>query len=462
MRTLAILPFLALSPLAAAQNVQPGDVVALSTFSPAGADHGSLSIAMNETGDAFLAWEATVDAPGQPNDGLTRIEGAYLRRFSNSTWRFFPTEIMGEADPAALGANQVFLGGDTCGAPSVGALDDDFVIVWTRSEVGNPSSARLESAVVKVEAAGAPVTYSEMPGIGYLVTAIDASGNAGQADVLGMSQNEFMITYVTHVGTTDHAGVSAFDFELRTIAGDLPQNPGAPLLGASVLLDDTLACDDLPGGESQPAAVEPSTSLDAFGNLVVAYADYRCAERRGLGFDQRGEMEVARFAPGTFALLSTQSIHVRNNENLQRSAHLARSSSNATISLAMTDVDIDGANQNQVGHYDLDFASTGAANVINFQVGLKSWQPVQAEALQHRGLRVALTDLDFNGTAAIAYKRSGKSWEAVNPLLSIAPKGLVLGHLETDPADPAHGWAILMTRGTSSGDERTTMMITRL
>jgi hypothetical protein len=461
MHTLAILPFLALASFASAQNVHPGDVVALSTFSPPGAGHGSVSAVMNEIGDTFLVWEAAVDAPGTPREGLTRIEGAFLRRFSATTWRVFPTEVLGEADPTVLGAGQVFAGGDTCSAPSVAALGNNFIVAWTRSDASNGSDGQIECVTVEVPSTGSVIISNSAPGVGFAVEAIDVQGAGGQSDVISTGASDFVICYVSNTGVTNYAGGNAYDFELRAIAGSL--GVGAPSFGAVATLDTSLACDDLPGSIPQVAAVEPSCALDTFGNLVVAYADYRSADRRGIGFDQRGRMEVARFMMGSFALLNAQFVEVRNAENLQRSGHLYRSRSNSEISLAVTDVDVGSGNQNQIGHYDFDYPSANAdATIIDFNVGLKSWQPVQVEALQHHGLRVAVTDLDFHGTAAVAYKRPNKSWIAINPLTSIAPQGLAIGHLETDPTDPNRGWAVLLTRGTSSGDARATFMITGL
>lgn len=462
MRHFAILPFLVLSPLAAAQNAQPGDVVTLSTFSPAGAAHGSVSAAINAAGDAYLVWEAAVDAPGTANEGLTRIEGAFLRRFSTTTWRIFPTEVLGEADSAVLGADQVYAGGDTCSAPSIEAIGNDFVVAWTRMDAANNSDAQIECVTIGVSTAGgAAVVSSAAPGVGFSADAIDASAAAGQPDVLATGGSGFLICYVSNTGVTSYAGGEAYDYELRAIDGAL--GTGAPSFGTAGVLDAVLAYDNTPGNIPHAAAVEPSCAMDNFGNLVVAYGDYRSADRRGFGFDQRGTMEVARFEMGTYAQLNGQMLEVRNIENLQRSAHLHQSPSNGEISLAMTDVDIDGFNQNQVGHYDLDYSSAVAdATITDFNVGLKSWQPVQAEALQHHGLRVAVTDLDFNGNAAVAYKRPNKAWIAINPLTAIAPQGLSIGHLETDPVNPGQGWAILLTRSTSGSDARATFMITRL
>lgn len=462
MRHLAILPFLVLSPLAAAQNAQPGDVVTLSTFSPAGAAHGSVSAAINAAGDAYLVWEAAVDAPGTANEGLTRIEGAFLRRFSTTTWRIFATEVLGEADSAALGANQVYAGGDTCTAPCVEAVGNDFVVAWTRMSMANSSDAQIECATLQVSAAGgAAVVSSAAPGVGYSVAAIDASAAAGQADVLATSASDFLVCYVSNLGVVSFPSGEAYDYELRAIDGSL--SGGVPSFGSGGVLDDELAFDNMPGNVTHAAAVEPSCGIDSFGNLVVAYADYRLADRHGLGLDPRGTMRIARFSMGSYAELNSQRLVVRNIENLQRSANLHQSPSNSTISLAMTDVDVGGTNQNQVGHYDLEYTNAvDDAVITNFNIGLKSWQPVQAEALQHHGLRVAVTDLDFNGNAAVAYKRPNKSWVAINQLTPIAPQGLSIGHLESDPVNPGQGWAILLTRDTTGSDARASFMITRL
>jgi hypothetical protein len=384
-----------------------------------------------------------------------------VRRFSSNSWRVFPTEVLGEADPTVLGANQVFAGGDTCSAPTVEALGNDFAVVWTRSDASNGSDAQIECVTVDVPSTGGAVVSQFAPGVGFAIEAIDALGAGGQADLLSTGGADFVVCYVSNTGVTNHAGGNAYDFDLRAVSGSL--GVGAPSFGAVHVLSNAVAYDDLPGSVPHSAAVEPSCALDTFGNLVVAYADYRSADRLGAGFDQRGHMHVARFALGSFQLLNAQLVAVRNVENLQRSGHLYRSRSNSEVSLAVTDVDVDGANQNQIGHYDFDYPNaTDDATIVDHNVGLKSWQPVQVEALQHRGLRVAVTDLDFHGTAAIAYKRPNKSWIAVHPLTAIAPQGLSIGHLESDPTDPNHGWAVLLTRATTSGDARAHFMITRL
>lgn len=462
MRNLAILPFLVLSPLAASQNAKPGDVISLDTFSPAGAAHGSVSAAINASGDAYLVWEAAVDAPGSANEGRTRIEGAFLRRFSTTTWRIFPTEVLGEADSAVLGANEVYAGGDTCSAPSIEALGNDFVVAWTRMDAANNSDAQIECVSISVSTVGgASLVSSAAPGVGFSAAAIDASAAAGQADVLATGGSDFLICYVSNSGATNYPSGVAYDYELRAIDGVI--SGGTPLFGTEGILDDELAYDTLPGNLEHAAAVEPSCGIDSFGNLVVAYADFRLADRHGLGLDPRGTMRIARFSMGSYALLNAQRLEVRNVENLQRSASLHQSPNNSTISLAMTDIDVGGTNQNQIGHYDLDYANgVDDASIIDFNIGLKSWNPIQAEALQHRGLRVAVTDLDFNGTPAVAYKRANKPWVAINQLTSIAPQGLSIGHLETDPLNASQGWAILLTRSTSGSDARASFMITRL
>jgi len=360
-----------------------------------------------------------------------------------------------------LGVNQVYLGGDTCSAPSVESVGNDFVVAWTRMDAGNSGDANIECVTLEVPVTGGPALLSSAaPGIGFSADAIDASAAAGQATVLATGGASFLICYVSNTGVTSYAGGEAYDFELRAIDGLM--GLGGPSFGAAGVLDAELAFDNLPGNIPHRAAVEPSCAMDDFGNLVVAYGDYRSADRLGL-LDQRGTMEIARFSMSSYAVLNAQNLEVRNIENLQCSANLHQSPSNSEISLAMTDVDVGGSNQNQIGHYDLSYSNAvDDASITDFNVGLKSWQPVQAEALQHRGLRVAVTDLDFHGTAAIAYKRANKPWIAINQLTPIAPQGLSIGHLESDPLNLGQGWAVLLTRGTSGSDARASFMITRL
>jgi hypothetical protein len=468
MRFLALLAFASANTLAFAQDVQPGDVVALSTFSPAGAQHGTLAAAINEAGDAFLVWEAAVDAPGSAGEGLTRIESAFLRRISGETWRVFPTEILGEADPAALGANQVYAGGDTCSAPSVAAVGNDFVVAWTRSDLSNSGEiwigsnvGQIECVSVEVPTVGGTTVSSAAPGVGHLVTAMNPLGAAGQPDILHTTGTDFLICYVNYLSGWNHADGQSYTFELAAIQGSL--GIAGPSFGAPVVLDDLVEYDDLPANTSQPAAVEPSCALDSFGNLVVAYSKYRSIGRWAASGRSFGWLTLARFSVGSFSALNEQIIDVRGNGNFHHSADLNRSKSNSQISLTVTDVDVLGNDTNQIGHYDLDFSSPAAdATITDFNVGKKNWQPIQAEALQQHGLRVALTDLDFFGTAAVAFKRPNKPWSEVNRLRSIAPQGLTLGHLETDPLDVNRGWAILLVRGTAGSDDRAHFMMARL
>lgn len=461
MSALTLLPFL-IAPFAAAQNSQPGDVVALGTFAPAGAAHGEVAVAMNDIGDVFFAWEAAVDAPGNPGADLTRIEGAYLRRISNASWRLFPTEVLGEADPAALGSDQVFLGGDTCSAPDVISLGDHFVVAWTRRDASGASDARIECATIEVPAAGASITHGAALGVGHALAAIAPEGAAGQVDLLHGDQLDFLATYVTHVGMTSYAGGMAHDFHLETREVALASIAAAPIAGNAAILDDTLAFDDRPASVPHAAAVEPSTAWDSFGNLVVAYSDYRSADRIGFGFTQRGRLEIARFDGSSFAPKNSQLIQVRGFDNLQRDADLVRSAANSTLSLTVTAEDISFGTQNQVGHFELDYPPVSNAAITDYAVALTSWNPNQTEALQHRGVRAALVDLDFSGTAALAYKRPGKAWVAISKPQSIAPTELALGHLETDPIQPADGWLTLAMVGTAGADPRVHFMIAKL
>jgi hypothetical protein len=468
MRFLALLAFASANSLAHAQDVHPGDVVALSTFSPAGAQHGTLAAAINEAGDAYMVWEASVDIPGSAGEGLTRVESAFLRRISGETWRVFSTEILGEADPSALGAHQVYAGGDTCSAPSVSSVGNDFVVAWTRSDTSNSGEiwiganvGQIECVTIEVPTAGAPTVSSAAPGVGHVVAAINPLGAAGQPDVLHTSGTDFLICYVSFAWGYNHADGQSYSFDMHAIDGSL--GIAGPSFGTPVLLMDEVEYDDLPGDSNQPAAVEPSCALDTFGNLVVAYGNYRSIGRWVASGRSFGWLRLARFSSGSYSLLNEQVIDVRGNQNFHRSANLSRSPSNSVISLTVTDVDVLTGSSNQIGHYDLDYASPVAdAAITNFQVGKKNWQPMQAEALQQHNLRVALTDLDFFGTAAVAFKRPNKPWSEVNRLRSIAPQDLTLGHLEADPLDVNRGWVILLTRGTAGSDHRAHFMMARL
>ena len=463
MRSLAILPFLVTAPVFA-QDIQPGDVAALPTLSPAGAGHGEVSAAMNGLGDVLMVWEAQVDATGQPNGDLTRIEGTFLRRRSGSTWRPFATATLGEADPALLAGDMVYAGGDTCSAPSVESVGDHFVVSFTRSDASGNGDARIECVIVENPGAGGGIVHSASAGVGYAVESIGGMGAAGQPDLTAVDGDTFVLSYVSNVGQTAHAGGDAYDFELRAVEGTMPAGgAGAPSFGAVALLDDTLAYDDLPGDVDQAAAVEPSGAMDEFGNYVVAYGDYRSADRLGFGFDQRGRMEVARFTMGAFAKLNSQSLSVRNPQNMQRSVNLTTSPTNPEVLMTLTAEDVTGGAQNQLGQYDIDYENAlDDATFIDRGVGLQTWNPTQGESLRHRSVRVAVTDLVSSGNAAVAYKREGRPWLAVKKLTPIAPAGLALAHLETDPTATNQGWLAVITRGDVAGDSRCHVFIARL
>lgn len=463
MRNLAIIPFLVAAP-AFAQDIKPGDVAALPTLSPAGASHGEVATAMNGLGDVLMVWEAQVDATGQPNGDLTRIEGVFLRRRASSTWRPFATATLGEADPALLGADMVYAGGDTCSAPSVEAIGDHFIVSWTRSDASGNGDARIECASIENPGAGGGIVHSASAGVGFAVESIGGMGAAGQSDLTAAGGDSFVLSYVSNVGQTTHAGGDSYDFELRAMEGTMAAGgAGAPTFGSSALLDSTLAFDDLPGDVAHAAAVEPSGAMDEFGNYVVAYGDYRSADRLGFGFDQRGRMEVARFSMGSFAALNAQSVVVRNADNLQRSVNLATSPTNTEILMTLTAEDVVGGAQNQLGQLEIDYPNASDNATLNDQgVGLMSWSPNQGESLRHRSVRVVISDLVSGSTAAVAYKRVGRPWLAVQKLTPIAPEGLALAHLETDPTATHQGWLAVMTRGDVAGDSRCHVFIARL
>lgn len=86
----------------------------------------------------------------------------------------------------------------------------------------------------------------------------------------------------------------------------------------------------------------------------------------------------------------------------------------------------------------------------------------KGESLRRRSVRAVIADLVSGVTPAVAYKRAGRPWLAVNKLTRVAPAGLALAHLETDPTATNQGWLAVITRGDVAGDSRCHVLIARL
>jgi hypothetical protein len=461
--------FLFAGSLLAAQNIQPGQVHELATFAPAGGAAEQISSAINDQGDVYLSWQAAVHPTGHALEDLRRVEGAFLRRTSTTTWKVFPTMILGEADAAALGATQVYAGGDHCSAPDVIAVGNQFMVTWGRKDASGAADARLECALIEENGAGDAIVHSDGAGVGYLIEdGLDPSlGNLMPA-MAAMPDGSLAaaVVYVNHLLSTPATGGILHDFDLRGTTISFASIGVAPSATASESLDSLLAFDQATGTSIEADAVMPDCAFDPFGNLVVSYEDWRTDFRLGLGWNSRGRLEVGRYAltAGDYSLVNNNVMFVREFANMQRHSTLHRSPSNDEVSLSWLEVD-PGDGTTEVAHFDLDYPdAVSAPTLTDFAVGLTSnWFPEYPQVLQQHNARAVIVTLDFPSFGnAMAFKRAPGPWTNISKTNGIGPNRAALGHLEVDPNQTNRGWLAIGSEGLNGADVRCFVMMTPL
>ncbi|MBC8405541.1 MAG: hypothetical protein H8E15_09965 [Planctomycetes bacterium] len=425
------------------------------------ADHST--IAVNDRGDAFVTWSSSIYPQGHPDAVMRRVEGAYLRRVNLHHWVLYPTVTLGEADPTLLpGGVALYANGDNCRKPDVVAVGRNFVVAWQRLENGNSPNGRLECAQILVGDDGkAELGLAHQAGIGYLLdAAIDPRTAGTMVDLAhrkGSGNDTVIAAYCSRTDAqATHSG-TAYDFEIRAIAfkfNSLNQQPNVKhvqVLAADVAFDDFFPGDPVGG------RVLPDIVFDKFGNLVLAYEDYRLAVRTG-GTDGEGKICIKRFevsANGTFPVINEQEIHSATPNWALRRPNMIRTGDNTAISLTFGERLVP-SEETDVYHYLVDFQDSNSDAILTdlgavMTVGIEEDLPVPMQLRDHSSIVICADPR--NGSRRLSTQTRGESdWVELSEFRPYSPWRPGLDVMADDPWRPGKAIVGLTCEGVPIGN----------
>ncbi len=386
MRILPLAALLLAGPLSAQAVLHFGDVLELPSTTTGGADHATLAI--NNRGDVFLAWQATrPDLSG--SFPIRQVEGVYLERTGKFTWRV-PTLsdvlVLGDPSLGLLGSQE------TCRKPDVVAVGLDFVVVFPRNiPDGAPGggTAQLEAVFVGRVPGSNPVLDVPMAGAGWVVDPLLQSGDAGVMPDLARLSTAADMAGVFYVHQ-DFANGTQREYDIRYARLDFTNSP--PVIGAPTVAVANLPLDDGPGGPPVGGLVLPDAQSDDFGNLVLGYSAYVEAGHQGAPKD-KGTIQVRRFQETGGSLVPLDSWEyvgpVRFNHQRRPMLAASRKDKKNTVSLAWMDVPPGSNSLVEVKHWELLFPSAAAGpvsdNDLQFPAsGFRTTLPAVMHARRYR------------------------------------------------------------------------------
>ena len=424
------------------------------------ADHNT--IAVNDRGDAFITWSSSVYPQGHPDSVVRRVEGAYLRRVNPHHWMLYPTVTLGEADPTLLpGGVGLFANGDNCRKPDVLAVGRNFVVAWQRLENGNSPNGRLECAQILVADDGkAELGLAHQAGIGHLLDATIDPRTAGTmvdlAYQAGSNNDTIIAAYCSRTDSqATHSG-TAYDFEIRGIAfkfNSLDQKPNVKHV--QVLAHD-VAMDDYIPGDPAGGRVLQDIVFDNFGNLVLAYEDYRLAVRTG-GTDGEGKICIKRFEVhpnGTFPVINEQEVYSTTPNWALRRPNLIRTGDNTAISMTFGERFVP-SEETDVYHYLVDFQDSNSDAILTdlgavMTVGIDEDLPVPLQIHDYTSMIICADP--SNGSRRLSMQARGESdWVELSEFRPYSPWRPALDVLIDDPWRPGRAIIGLTCEGVASG-----------
>ncbi len=430
-------------------SVNANELVELATHAPVDAQADHAVVAVNQTGDILVAWSSAIYPRPHALADKRRVEAAFFRRTSTDTWDMYPTQILGEAEDANLpGGNPVFPAGDICRKADVIAVGDDFLLAWQRIEDTNTPNGRIECSYIEIPASGDMQPHLLDPsGIGYVLDPAVDCRTAGAMVDLAYQPNAPTPFYATYCSRTSFSSLgygNAYDFDLRGVGFDFPA-PGAPTVYPVHTLKTGIAFDDFgpqlpPGGR-----VLPDTVYDQFGNVVIAFEEFRRGDRIGGGAPDEGFIHIERWslgAGGVMGQLNTQVLTATDPSYTVRRPNLARLDGNDDICMAFGEQDI-VTYASDIFHYSLEYPDSVSDAAISDHAPqlLPNVDEDVPVPFQYKNIRgVVITGQGNVGSRRIGYQLTiSGQWVVLDDFTTVQPLRPALDVLEDDPLRPNHG-----------------------
>lgn len=439
------------------QTFSDNEVFELPTASPwlGKADH--VVSAINDRGDIFVTWSASVFQIGHPYAEMRRVEGAFLRRTNDFRWKLYPTVTLGETQPSLMpGGVPIFANGDNCRKPDVVATGNDFIVAWQRLEIGNSPNGYLECARIQVSDIGEPVVNLAHPaGIGFLLDdQVDLRHAGGMVDLAydhSGHGNQVVAVYASRIAAQPTKSGNVYDFELRAVPFGFQGNQTAPQIKHVQVLVDDVALDDFIRGDPRGGRVLPDAVFDQFGKLVVAYEDFRLAVRTGTA--DQGHISLRRFEVkrnGTFTELNNQSLVGTNPQLAMRRPNLMRSGDSQVIDLAFGERIIPGQ-ATDVFHYTVQYPDAVSDAVLTdlqstMTAGIDEDLPVPVQLPYFRAIVICADPPQ--GKRRVSRQAPGQTdWTDFSEFAGLNPWRPAMAVLADDPNRPGKSLAVLTVEG---------------
>lgn len=421
MRSAVVCAILALGASLPAQGtLQLGQTVELGSSAAGDADHAT--VAVNSSGDVFVAWSALRTDLNPPT---LQVEGAYLRYLGAGTWEI--PQVGGSAGHWVLGDPMAGVYGaapEPCRKPDVTAMGSDFAVTWPRSNAAGTQS-RLEIVRIVVTGSGPPAVDGLAPGVGHVVDpAVDAESAGVMPDLVTLAAGPAKAGVV--YADAEAQSPPYREFDVRYARVDFGATP--PVVEGPMVLVDDLPCDDSRiSGEPAGGRVLPDVVSDDLGSLVLSYETYVRAGHQGAAQDE-GRVVASWFAngsSGTPSLLASRSFGGRQPSDLVRRPNLAASRLDPWNSASLTYMDLpDGGGDSDVSYFELLWQS----GTIRAKDHRFPNHPSRSDGLPVPGhgsaLRFSLSTRDLGGASQI---------KAFAPLLPGRP-------FRTVPAPTSQPW----------------------
>jgi hypothetical protein len=459
--------FLAMVAPAMSQTpVTNNTVVEIPSFAPVGgkADHNTTAI--NDNGDVFVVWSASVYPLTHPEATKRRVEGAFIRRLSAFQWEIYPTVILGETDPAALpGGTSIFLGGDNCRKPDVVAVGNDFVVAWQRLEEGDTPNGHLECAFVEVPTSGdAVISLADPAGIGHILdSSFDPRTAGGMVDLAhqrGSGTPTVVASYVSRTGVVPIGTGTAYDFDVLGVVFDFAAVGLPPTVNPIQTMASAIAFDDFNATDPTGGRGLPDIVYDEFGNVVVVFEEFRRGERISVGTPDDSMVHVRRYSVGAGGVLTQINAQSAVGSNViypQRRPMLIRTGTHSDISLVWGERLLPGI-ESDVFHHQISYPDAISDAVITdyapvMTLGVEEELPVP---VQYKNVRTMVIVADPVGVTPklIGHQTTTKpKWELLAEFNGFAPWRPALDVLEVDPLRANRGLLIMTVEGRIPGND---------
>lgn len=442
---------LAASPLASAQTpVNANTVIELPSHAPVDGKADHETIAINDRGDVFVVWSSSVFSLSGPDSVIRRVEGAFFRRTGPTSWDLYPTEVLGEADPALLPAGlSVYASGDICRKADVVAVGNDFAVAWQRIENADTANGRIEVAQIEAPATGnANYHLMDPSGIGWVLDNFDPRAAGGMLD-LACNRGTTSPIAIAYAHRTNKFAVAvgefAYDFDLRALTFDFPTAGLAPTVNTVNTLLNT-PFDDLQAGAVDRGRVLPDLVFDSWGNVVIAFEHFARGERISVTDPDTGKILLNRYSVdglGVFTELNSQELLGSDPAFAQRRPNVFRSPNNNAVSIAWGEIQLP-ASSTAIFHKDAVYPNaTDDASFIDHAPSVvpNNIDPDVPTPLQYKTIRGVVITVDPNpGAYHAGYQLSNSpNWKLLRDFTGLLPWRPALDVLESDPQRPGKG-----------------------